>query len=83
MLRERREVIFFSRDDLEKILRNVAQMQIVGSMFIGRFGEQVVRWDENGNAEVITSYHQGDLSDLPLPQQAELPRRLARGKSRK
>ena len=65
MIRERSEVITFARDDIERVLRHVAMQQIVGSMFIGKFGEQIVRWMPDGGVEVITRYQQGDLSDLP------------------
>lgn len=63
--RERSEVITLSRDDIERIVRYVAKERIVGSMFLGKFGEQSVRWTADGGVEVITTYQEGDLADLP------------------
>ena len=74
MLRERSEVISFSRDDIERIVRHMAQMQIVGHLFIGKMGEQTVRWTDSG-VEVITKYQQGEFEDLPKPEQTALPKR--------
>ena len=70
MLRERSEVISFGKDDLERIVRHMAQLQIVGHLFIGKLGEQTVRWTGDGGVEVITKYIQGGYEDLPA---AELP----------
>lgn len=64
MLRERSEIIAFSRDDLERIIRHVAKQQIIGSMFIGKFGEQSIRWTPEGGIEVVTKYQEGDISDV-------------------
>ena len=65
MMRARSEVITFNRDDLEKVVRHMAQSQIAGSLFIGKFGDQQVRWMPDGGVEVITSYVQGTFDDLP------------------
>lgn len=65
MLRERSEVIAFSRDDIERLARFVAKQQIVGQLFIGKMGEQTVRWTPDGGIEVVTTYQEGDISDLP------------------
>jgi hypothetical protein len=68
MLRERSEIIAFSRDDIERIARHIAKAQIVGSMFIGKFGEQSVRWTPDSGIEVITKYTEGDMDDVaPSP----------------
>jgi hypothetical protein len=75
MLRERSEIIAFSRDDLERIVRHVAKQQITSSMFIGKFGEQSIRWTAEGGVEVITKYQEGDMTDLPPP--VETPELLA------
>lgn len=64
MLKERSETVTFTRDDLERIARYVSKQQIIGS-FIGKFGEQTVRWTADGGIEVITSLQEGDLNDLP------------------
>lgn len=65
MLRERSEIIRFNRDDIERIVRYMAQAQIVGPLFIGKFGEQTVRWLPDNGVEVITTYQQGGIEDLP------------------
>jgi hypothetical protein len=74
MLRERNEIISFSKDDIEKIVRHIAQQQIIGHLFIGKFGEQEVRWNGDGSIDVITKYVQGGYEDLPRAEQAELPK---------
>jgi hypothetical protein len=65
MIRTRSEVITFSRDDLEKVARHMAQSQIAGSSFVGKFGEQSARWLPDGSIEVTTTYVQGSYDDLP------------------
>jgi hypothetical protein len=75
MIRERSEIISFSKDDLERIVRYMAQSQITGHLFIGKFGEQDVRWTPDGGVEVITKYIQGGFEDLPHPEQMALPKK--------
>lgn len=70
MLRERSEIIGFTKDDLERIVRHISQQQISGHLFIGKFGEQEVRWLADGGVEVITRYAQGGFEDLPQAQLA-------------
>jgi len=65
MIRARSEAITFNRDDLEKVARHMAQTQIAGSSFVGKFGEQTARWLPDGSIEVTTTYVQGDYDDLP------------------
>ena len=65
MMRERSESIAFNRDDIERMVRHVAKQQIAGSMWIGKMGDQLVRWTADGGVEVITKYQEGDMSDLP------------------
>lgn len=72
MMRERSEIISFTRDDLERIVRHISQQQIIGHLFIGKFGEQEVRWTSEGGVEVITKYLQGGYEDLPRPEQLPL-----------
>lgn len=67
MLRERSEVIAFDRTDIERIVRYVAKQRIIGEMFIGKAGEQLVRWTDDGGVEVITKFMEGDVADLPPP----------------
>lgn len=81
MLRERSEIISFSRDDIERIVRYVAKERIVGSLFIGKFGEQSVRWLADGGIEVITRHQEGDLHDLPAANPP--PLLAAEGKHKK
>lgn len=69
MMRARSEVITFNRDDIEKIVRHMAQAQIAGSPFIGKFGEQIVRWMPDGGVEVETSYVHGEFGDLPVTKE--------------
>jgi hypothetical protein len=71
MIRERTEIISYSKDDLERILRHLSQQKIVGDFFIGKFGEQEIRWLANGGVEIITSYTEGSFEDLPPPKQLE------------
>jgi hypothetical protein len=65
MLRERSEIIVFTKDDIERIVRYMAQQQITGHLFVGKFGEQTVRWQQDGGVEVITKYIQGGWEDMP------------------
>jgi hypothetical protein len=71
MIRARSEAITFNRDDLEKVARHMAQSQIAGSSFIGKFGEQSVRWLPDGSIEVTTTYVHGSYEDLPQLTQEE------------
>jgi hypothetical protein len=73
MYRERSEIISFTKDDLEKIVRHMAQQQIVGHLFIGKFGEQLVQWNSAGGIDVITKYAQGNWEDLPATEHPALP----------
>jgi hypothetical protein len=68
MFRERSEIISFSKDDLERLVRYMAQQQIVGHLFIGKFGEQEIRWRHDGGVDVITKYVQGGWEDIPKPE---------------
>jgi hypothetical protein len=65
MFRERSEIISFTKDDLERLVRYMAQQQIVGHLFIGKFGEQAVAWRADGGVDVITKYVQGGWEDVP------------------
>lgn len=65
MLRERSEIIKFSRDDLERLVRYMAQSQIIGPLFVGKMGNQTVQWLQDGGIEVVTTYQQGGIEDLP------------------
>jgi hypothetical protein len=66
MQRERSEIISYTKDDLERIVRHLAQMQIVGHLFIGKMGEQQVVWNgSTGGVDVITKYVEGTWEDLP------------------
>jgi hypothetical protein len=67
MLRERSEIISFSRDDLERLVREIAKHKIIGSLFIGKFGEPEVRWTDDGGVEVITRYTQGSWEEITEP----------------
>jgi hypothetical protein len=71
MFRERSEIISFSKDDLERILRHLSKQQIIGHLFIGKFGEQEIRWLAEGGVEIITTYTEGGLEDIP-PKQLEV-----------
>lgn len=73
MMRARSEVITFNRDDLERVVRHMAQSQIAGSLFIGKFGTQTVRWMPDGGVEVETSYVQGEFDDLQVEAKAPTP----------
>jgi hypothetical protein len=80
MYRERSEVISFTKDDIERIVRYMAQQQIIGHLFIGKFGEQLVQWNANGGVDVITKYIQGSWEDLPADNR---PLVLPEGKEKK
>lgn len=71
MFRERSEIIAFSKDDLERLVRYMAQQQIVGHLFIGKFGEQDVRWRGDGGVDVVTKYVQGSWEDIPKGPEQE------------
>jgi hypothetical protein len=72
MLRERSEIISYSKDDIERIIRYLSQQQLTGQLFIGKFGEQQIKWNDDGGVEVITKYTEGGYEDLP-PKQLEAP----------
>lgn len=72
MFRERSEIISFTKDDLERLIRFMAQQQIVGHLFIGKFGEQEIRWRDDGGVDVITKYVQGSWDDIPKPEHEQL-----------
>jgi hypothetical protein len=74
MYRERSEIISFTKDDIEKIVRHMAQQQIIGHLFIGKFGEQLIQWNSNGGVDVITKYAQGSWDDLPAEQHPAIPK---------
>ena len=41
MLRERSETITFTRDDVERLVRHICQVQLSGGhIFVGKFGEK-------------------------------------------
>jgi hypothetical protein len=82
MYRERSEIISFTKDDIERIVRHVAQQQIVGHLFIGKFGEQTVQWNGDGGVDVITKYVQGGVEDLPQIEHTSQPK-LKHGKKNK
>lgn len=73
MNRERSESIEFSRDDLERLVRYLAQSQISGPPFVGKFGDQRVQWMPDGSVHVITTYQQSSFDEIPAP--AALPKR--------
>ena len=64
MLKERSEIVAFNRDDIERIVRYIAKQQLGGGVFIGKFGEQNIRWDADGGIEVVTKYQEGDFADV-------------------
>ena len=64
MMKERSEIVSFHRDDIERIVRYIAKQQLGGGVFIGKFGEQSVRWDADGGIEVVTKYQEGDFTDV-------------------
>jgi hypothetical protein len=72
MYRERSEIISFTKDDIEKIVRHMAQQQIIGHLFIGKFGEQLVQWNAAGGVDVVTKYAQGNWEDLPATERPAL-----------
>jgi hypothetical protein len=80
MYRERSEIISFTKDDIERIVRHMAQQQIIGHLFIGKFGEQLVQWNAAGGVDVITKYAQGSWEDLPADTR---PLVLSEGKEKK
>jgi hypothetical protein len=83
MFRERSEIISFSKDDLERLVRYMAQQQIVGHLFIGKFGEQEVRWRNDGGVDVITKYVQGGWEDVPRETGTELLEAPSKRKGKK
>ena len=66
MIRYRSEVVRFTRDDIERLVRYMAQTQIAGNpLFVGKFNEQIIRWLPDESVEVISTYEQGTFEDLP------------------
>ena len=82
MIRARSEAITFNRDDLEKVARHMAQSQIAGSNFVGKFGEQTARWLPDGSIEVVTTYVQGSYEELPELAEPEQPAAITKRKGR-
>jgi hypothetical protein len=83
MYRERSEIVSFSKDDLERFVRYMAQQQIMGNLFIGKFNEQMIQWRNDGGVDVITKYVQGgweDLPKMPVEEQLALPKKSKKGK---
>jgi hypothetical protein len=83
MYRERSEIISFTKDDIERIVRHMAQQQIIGHLFIGKFGEQLVQWNNAGGVDVITKYAQGGWEDLPATETLALPEGKVKNKKKK
>lgn len=51
------EIHDFSREQLEELGRFAAKMTIVGPIYKGQLGEQVVQWLPDGTLRVFT-YHE-------------------------
>jgi hypothetical protein len=64
-MRERKEIIHFSRNDIENIAKSMAKLRIVGDLFIGRFIEQEVQWHNDESLSIIITYIEGTIDDIP------------------
>jgi hypothetical protein len=64
-MRERKEMIQFSRNDLEYIAKSMAKLRIVGDLFIGRIIDQEVQWHTDESLTVVVTYQEGTLDDIP------------------
>lgn len=54
----------FSRADLDRIISTHAMMSIVGGLYIGDLGPQVVTWNDDGSATVETTHTPADSPSL-------------------
>lgn len=54
MSRTLREMHVFSRADLEIIARSTAKMEIIGSIYRGKFDKQEIEWKDDGSIIVYT-----------------------------
>jgi YD repeat-containing protein len=61
----------FDRDQIEQTLKFAARSKLVGRIYVGRIGEQEVRWLDDGSVEVLT-HHQPE--QLPMAA-AEPPKK--------
>jgi hypothetical protein len=63
-MRNRKEIIDFSRDDLEHIAKQMAKLRIIGDLFVGRIIDQEVIWRTDERLSVITTYVEGNLTEI-------------------
>ena len=70
MQRERSEVVRFTRDDIERIVRSMAQAAVAGPLFLGKYGEQQVHWRDDGSVDVVTHYRQANFEESSAPPRA-------------
>jgi hypothetical protein len=61
----------YSREDLERMAKNYAMIEIVGGMYIGDFHGQAVEWRPDGSVVVVTSHAPGSMEDWRKSNKAE------------
>lgn len=57
-MREINEVHTFTRDDIERIIAQVARGKIIGGFYVGVLpsAEQAVKWNDDGSITVTTPH---------------------------
>ena len=63
-MRERKEMIQFSRSDLEHIAKSMAKLRIVGNLFVGHISNQTVEWNSDDGLSVVTTFQESTLDEV-------------------
>ncbi len=63
MARTINELKRYSREDIERMAKNYAMIEIVGGMYVGDFHGQTAIWDPDGSLVVTTSHTPGEMED--------------------
>lgn len=66
----RTEHNYYSRRALEALARHAAHMALIGDIYFGTIGEQIVEWDDAGGCTVLTGHTPSartPMSVVPVP----------------
>lgn len=72
MTRELTEIHRFTKDDLARIAMSIARMKIIGDLYIGEFGDQVVDWLPDGTA-IVSTTHSPARAEMPVAVRIRTP----------
>lgn len=56
MLKERIEYKRYSKEQITEALKFVAKLDLIGSIYCGKIGEQETRWLDDGSLEILTRH---------------------------